>query len=91
MSLDIGGWKAKEGAGISVNNVFEVNAEVIDGRWYFFFVKKAPQDMPSDLKSSGADFEMSKWDMSRVENKIAKLMVRHDISKRILDNIFRRQ
>ena len=85
MKIEIGGWKSKTSAGLAVGDAFDVFAEKIYDYWYFAFEKGI-----TNLKISEADFSMKKWDGKRIERKIAKLMVRHDIAQRILNNIFGR-
>jgi hypothetical protein len=90
-----GGWKAPDAAGLGIEDAFTVDAEKIEGRWYFFFPKPGRPSMsirswnvPDDVKISGADFDMGKWYPDKIEKKITELAVRHDITKRILDVIF---
>jgi len=84
-----GGWRAKGAAGLGIEDTFTVNAIKINNRWYFAFEKDLHKAIPDDLKISGTDFSFSTWNWNAIMKKIAKLMVRHDIAKRILDNTFR--
>lgn len=92
----ISGWKARDAAGLGVEDLFSVAASKIEGRWYFFFPKPGRPDIssgrawnvPDDIKIAGSDFSIAKWDSKRIEKKIAKMMVQPDIAKRILDDVF---
>ena len=92
------GWRAKDAAGLGIEDAFSVAARKIQGRWYFFFPKIGIPDMskglgwnvPDDIKISGADFSFSKWYPDKIEKKITELAVRPDIAERILDDIFGR-